>query len=305
MIGRNDLCWCGSGQKWKKCHFPDVGGLKNPKSSSEPLSNRDLEKLSDLYYKRYDIILKTPAQIEGIRQACRLASEILDATCKMAKEGVTTIELNNFAHKLHLEAGAIPAPLHYGTPPFPKSLCTSINDVICHGIPDKTALKNGDIVNIDVTSILNGYYGDCSRMVCIGAVNEEALRVVDVSYECLMRSISILRPEIPLSYIGDAIQTYAEMHNCSVVTQFVGHGVGVHFHEAPQIPHYRNSMNILLVPGMTFTIEPMINAGVKEGVIDARDKWTARTKDGKPSAQWEHTVLITETGHEILTNWKK
>jgi methionyl aminopeptidase len=303
MIGRNDECWCGSGAKWKKCHYPETGPAKEPSQKNQLPTKQILEKLADIYFKRYEIILKTPEQIEGIRQAGKLAAQILDATCLMAKAGVTTLELNDFAHKLHEDAGAIPAPLHYGNPPFPKSICTSVNDVICHGIPDKTPLKNGDIVNIDVTSILNGYYGDCSRMVMIGVVDDEKKRVCDVAYECLMRSISILKPEIPLSHIGDVIQTYAEAHNCSVVTQFVGHGVGVHFHEAPQVPHYRTPINLLLAPGMTFTIEPMINAGVKEGVIDPHDKWTARTKDGKASAQWEHTILITETGHEILTPW--
>ena len=301
MIGRNDLCWCGSEKKWKKCHFPDSG----PQRAVLPFlsSEYDFEKLSQLYYKRHGIILKTPEQIAGMRKAGALAAEILDATCKMAKAGITTLELNDYAHELHLKAGAIPAPLHYGEPPFPKSICTSINDVICHGIPDKTPLKDGDIINIDVTSILNGYYGDCSRTVLIGNVSDESRHVVDVAYECLMRSIAILKPGIPISHIGEVIQSYAESNGCSVVNQFVGHGVGIEFHEAPQIPHYRNNIGILLAPGMTFTIEPMINAGERAGVIDEDDQWTARTKDGKPSAQWEHTVLITETGYEILTPW--
>lgn len=292
MVGRNEPCWCGSGDKWKKCHYPS----ENP---HKPVN------LRQEYYQKHHILIKNEQQIKGIREAGRLAAHILDETCKLAKAGVTTQELNDFAHKMHMDFGAIPAPLHYGSPPFPKSICTSLNEVICHGIPDKTPLKDGDIVNIDVTALLNGYYGDCSRMVEIGEVSEEKKLVVDVAYESLMRSIAILKPGIPVSAIGAVIEPYAKSRGCSVVNQFVGHGVGVEFHEGPQVPHYRNSIDILLVPGMTFTIEPMINAGVREGVIDKFDQWTARTRDGKPSAQWEHTLLITETGHEILTPWKR
>lgn len=298
MIGRNDPCWCGSGKKWKKCHYPNTGN----QSQVSPIA--PFATLRPLYYKRYGILLKTPEEIAGIRAAGLLAASILDATCGMAKPGVTTQELNDFAHALHIKAGAIPAPLHYGEPPFPKSICTSLNDVICHGIPNNIPLQEGDILNIDVTCILNGFYGDCSRMVMVGQVSEEKRHVCDVAYECLIQSIAILKPGIPLSHIGEVIQSYAEKEHCSVVTQFVAHGVGVDFHEEPQIPHYRNAINLLLAPGMTFTIEPMINAGVKEGIVDKEDGWTARTVDGKPSAQWEHTILITETGHEILTPWK-
>ena len=301
MIGRNDVCWCGSKEKWKKCHFPDEGS----QAHSQAQSNQERKNLKEEYFKKYKILLKNEEQINGIRESCRLSAKILDATCKLAKAGLTTLELNNFAHKMHLEAGAIPAPLHYGEPPFPKSICTSLNEVICHGIPDKTPLKDGDIVNIDVTCIYKGYYGDCSRMVAIGAISPEKQLVTDVSYDCLMKSIEILKPGIPLSKIGEVIEAHATSKGCSVVNQFVGHGVGVDFHENPQIPHNRNRTTTLLVPGMTFTIEPMINAGVREAVIDPLDEWTARTRDGKASAQWEHTILITENGHEILTNWTR
>lgn len=296
MIGRNDPCWCGSGKKWKKCHFPEES-----KKNERHLYEKD--QLKDLYFRKHHIIIKNNEQIEGIKASCRLAARILDETCKLAKPGVTTLELNHFAHQLHTQAGAIPAPLNYGTPPFPMSICTSLNEVICHGIPNKIPLKEGDIMNIDVTCILNGYYGDCSRMVVLGKVSEDKQRVVDVSYECLMRSIAILKPGIPVSLIGQVIEDYATPRGCSVVYQFVGHGVGVDFHEGPQIPHNKNSISIPLVAGMTFTIEPMINAGVREAVIDSYDGWTATTRDGKPSAQWEHTVLITDTGYEILTPW--
>jgi methionyl aminopeptidase len=288
MTSRNDSCWCGSGQKWKKCHFPDPG----PRSPNV---------LSEHYLKKYGILIKTKEQIQGIRHACRLAAEILDKTCRMAKAGITTNALNAYAHQLHLAAGAIPAPLGYGEPPFPKSICTSLNDVICHGIPDDIPLREGDILNIDVTCILNGFYGDCSRMVAIGQIHAEKQQVIAVSYECLMRSIAILKPGMLIFEIGDVIEAYATEQGCSVVNQFVGHGTGVNFHESPQIPHHYNQIKIPLAAGMTFTIEPMINAGVRAGFVDSQDQWTARTMDAKPSAQWEHTLLITEDGHEILT----
>jgi len=291
MIGRNDFCWCGSGKKWKKCHYPEVSN-----SGGGPIAAQ--------YLKKYDVLVKSPEQIEGIRGASRLAAEILDKTCRMAKAGVTTLELNDYAHQLHLDAGAIPAPLNYSQPPYPKSLCTSINEVICHGIPDGTVLKDGDIINIDVTAILNGYFGDCSRMVTIGEVSEDKQLVVDVSRECLRLSGDALRPGMELSEIGDIIESYATSKKCSVVYQFVGHGVGVNFHEAPEVQHCRNNSHLKLVPGMTFTIEPMINAGKAEGVIDKNDHWTVSTVDGCPSAQWEHTFLITEKGREVLTSFE-
>ncbi|MCB1072511.1 MAG: methionyl aminopeptidase [Chlamydiales bacterium] len=288
MIARNDPCWCGSGKKWKKCHHPF-------------LPPQDFQRIKEEYFKKYQIVLKTPEQIEGIRAAGKLAATILKKVCAKAKEGVTTQELDDYAMQLHKEAGATPAPLGYGHPPFPKGICTSLNEVICHGIPNEKPLVNGDIMNIDVTSILNGYYGDCSAMVTIGEVSEEKQKVVDVSYECLMRAIKILKPGVLVSEIGKVIEDYATSEGCSVVNQFVAHGVGVDFHEAPQIPHNYNNLDIPLAAGMTFTIEPMINAGVREGKIDPNDHWTAYTLDGKPSAQWEHTLLITDDGYEILT----
>jgi methionyl aminopeptidase len=289
MISRNDPCWCGSGEKWKKCHYP------------EPPHEDGETTLAKSYFKKYGILLKTPKQIEAIRQACKLTAYILDETCKRAHAGVTTDQLNAFAYQLHLEAGAIPASLGYGSPPFPKSICTSLNEVICHGIPDDRPLQEGDILNIDIASIFHGYYGDCSRMVCIGEVNEEKKRVVETAYECLMRAIRVLKPGTLLCEIGNQIESYALSRGCSVVNQFIGHGVGVKFHEPPHVAHHYNSLKIPLAEGMTFTIEPMINAGVRQAVIDPIDQWTARTADGKPSAQWEHTLLITKEGCEILT----
>jgi len=285
MIHRNDPCWCQSGKKWKKCHYPDRGNLT----------------VAEKYLHDYDIVLKTPDQIEGIRHSARCAASMLAKLCEAAKEGVTTQALDDLSMKLHKEAKARPAPLHYGHPPFPKSICTSLNEVICHGIPDDVPLKDGDILNIDVSCEINGFYGDCSAMVLIGNVSEEKRHVVDVSHESLRRSLEILKPGILVSDIGKVIEDYATEQNCSVVNQFVGHGIGLEFHEAPQVPHHYNDTHIPLVPGMTFTIEPMINIGRREAVIDRKDKWTARTIDGKPSAQWEHQVLITEEGAEILT----
>lgn len=284
-IARNSPCWCGSNKKWKKCHYPQ----KPPTDMREH------------YLKQYGIIIKTQKQIDGIRASCKLAAQILDELCKAAKAGVTTLELDDLAIKLHRDAGAIAAPLGYGHPPFPKSICTSLNEVICHGIPNAIPLKEGDFLNIDVTCILHEYYGDCSKMVAIGKIDEEKTRVMETSYECLKRAISICKPNILICDIGKVIEDYARSKKCSVVDQFVGHGVGVHFHEPPQILHNYNHITIPLAEGMTFTIEPMINAGVKEAVLDKMDGWTARTKDNKPSAQWEHTLLITKDGCEILT----
>ena len=291
-LGRNDPCWCGSGRKWKKCHYP----VSDPRPQPTDLKR--------LYFDKYEIILKSDEQIEGIRRAGLLAARILEETCRMAKAGVTTAELNAFAHKLHEDAGAIPAPLNYGYPPYPASICTSLNEVICHGIPNQVPLQEGDIMNIDVSCILDGYYGDCSQMVKIGKVSPEKELVCDVAYHSLMGSIDVVRPGALLSDIGDFIEGYANSRGCSVVNQFVGHGVGIKFHEGPQVHHNRNNMKIELVPGMTFTIEPMINAGVREAVMDESDGWTARTADGRASAQWEHMLLVTDEGCEILTPWQ-
>ncbi len=289
MISRNDPCWCGSSKKWKNCHHP----LTDPRSVDSNLAAQ--------YKKQYGILIKTEQQIDGIRRASRLAAKILKEACDFAVAGVTTNQINDLVVKLHKEAGAIPAPLGYGDPPFPKATCTSLNDVICHGIPNDEQLKPGDFLNIDVTSILNGYYGDCSAMVAIGEISPEKKRAMETSYECLMSSIAILKPGVLIHEIGDIIEEIATSNHCSVVNQFVGHGVGLYFHENPQVCHHANESGIPLAPGMTFTIEPMINIGKREAIIDKVDKWTARTIDGKPSAQWEHTLLITKDGHEILT----
>lgn len=289
MIGRNDPCWCGSGAKWKKCHSPALP------------PDADHQILAEQYRRQYHIHLKTDEEIEGMRKACRFSASVLKKLCTAAKAGVTTDEINDLANKLHADAGYIPASLNYGNPPFPKSICTSLNEVVCHGIPDGRPLAEGDIVNIDIASIVEGFYGDCSGMVVVGSTTPERQLVVDVSYESLMKAIEILKPGIPVCKIGNTIEDYAVPRGCSVVHQFVGHGIGRRYHEAPQIPHGYNEVNIPLAAGMIFTIEPMINAGSAECIIDPDDQWTARTVDGKASAQWEHTILITPTGYEILT----
>lgn len=285
-LSRNSICWCGSGKKWKKCHYPLTSVPENP--------------LAESYRKKWGIILKTKEQIAGIKKACRITAEILDILCLHAKAGVTTKELDLLSQTLHKERNVLPAPLGYGDPPYPFTICTSLNDEICHGFPNDHRLEEGDILNIDVSCIADGYFGDCSRMVMIGRVGEEKKRVVDASHESLMQAISILRPGIMLFKIGDTIEACAKEYLCSVVNQFVGHGVGLQFHEPPEVLHHQNNIQIPLAAGMTFTIEPMINAGVREAIFD-ENRWTARTADGKPSAQWEHTLLITEKGHEILT----
>ena len=285
-MSRNDPCWCGSGQKWKKCHYPHL-----PAGPA----------LAKQYLTSYGIVLKTPEQIGKVRTACQITAKILNQLCRHAKAGVTTIELDELSRKLHKEAGATPAPLGYGSPPYPKTICTSLNEVICHGIPDKRPLQEGDIVNIDVSCIVDGFFGDCSRMVAIGKVSEEKEKVMNVSLQSLNLSIKVCKPGGEVWQIGKTIEDYARKQGCSVVNQFVGHGVGIAFHEPPEIPHHYNDLRIPFAPGMIFTIEPMINAGVRDGTLDSTDGWTVRTKDGKPSAQWEHTILITDTGHEVLT----
>ncbi len=294
MIGRNDPCWCGSGKKWKKCCFPQ-------KASISQRTGRDL---SDHYKREYGILLKTPSQIEGIRAACKLTAEVLDEACAMVKPGVTTNEIDAYCHKRLTKAGAIPAPLNYGTPPYPKSICTSVNEVICHGIPDDTPLKEGDIVGIDISCSLNGYFGDCCKTVPVGQVSSECEELMKVTLECLEEAAKILRPGIIQGQIGTVIESHAVQHGCTVVREFIGHGVGLQLHENPQILHYKNNNPTPLVPGMTFTVEPMINSGRRESHLDEEDGWTVTTVDGKPSAQFEHTFLIVDGGCEILTPWK-
>ena len=245
------------------------------------------------------IIIKTEEQIEGIRKSSRLTRDILDMLTERIVAGITTDEIDRLAHEYTLAHGAVPAPLHYKG--FPKSVCTSINNVVCHGIPDSTVLREGDILNVDVTTILNGYYGDSSRMFLIGEVSEEARTLVEVTRQCLYLGIEQVKPGNTLGDIGHAIQQHAEGHGYSIVRDFIGHGTGVQFHEPPQVRHFgKPGTGVVLEPNMTFTIEPMINVGGYEVEVLA-DGWTALTVDGSLSAQWEHTVLVTRDGVEVLT----
>jgi len=291
MIDRNDPCWCGSGKKWKKCHWPDTG-------------NAAFDTLRKKYWDTYKIYIKDTHEIAQIRKAGHLAAKILDELCDAAKEGVTTAALNTIALELTKKHGAISATVGYGTPPYPAAVCTSLNEVICHGIPDDRPLQNGDILNIDYSCILNGFFGDCSKMVMIGNVSPEKKKVVEVCYEATMAAVKVVKPGALLCEIGDTITDIAERNHLSVVEDFVGHGVGVEFHENPQVPFHRNRMKIPLVAGMIFTIEPMLNVGVTRGIVDKKNGWTVRTADGKPSAQWEVQLLVTDSGVEILTPWK-
>lgn len=237
--------------------------------------------------------------IDGMRASAKLTSKTLDMVEENIKIGITTNEINKLVHDFILDHGATPAPLNYKG--FPKSICTSINEVICHGMPDKTVIKNGDIINIDVTTILNGYHGDSSRTFLMGECSNDAKKIVAVAKQCLDLGINAAQPYNHIGDIGAAIQTYAHSQQCSVVEMFSGHGIGKKFHMEPQVHHFdKKGKGSMIIPGMFFTIEPMINLGVKDGEILA-DGWTAVTKDRKLSAQFEHTLFITEKGPEILT----
>jgi methionyl aminopeptidase len=251
------------------------------------------------------VTIKSAEDIEKMRVAGRLASEVLDFITPHVKAGVTTEELDALCHEYMVrEQKTVPAPLNYappGYPPYPKSVCTSVNHVVCHGVPGNKRLKAGDIVNIDVTVIKDGFHGDTSRMFLVGEPSIQARRLVDITYECMWLGIRAVRPGAYLGDIGHAIQTHAERHGFSVVREFCGHGIGRRFHEEPQVLHYgRPGTGLKLQPGMTFTVEPMINAG-KAGIRQLGDGWTIVTKDHSLSAQWEHTVLVTPGGYEVLT----
>jgi methionyl aminopeptidase len=247
------------------------------------------------------VTIKTPSEIAAMRVACRLAAETLREAGKLVKPGITTEDINEFVHEYTIKHNAIPAPLNYRG--FPKSVCTSLNEVVCHGIPSrKDVLREGDIINIDVTSIVDGFFGDTSRTFLVGKVSPEARKLVEVTEECLRRGIAVVKDGARIRDIGGAIQDYAESFGYGVVHEYVGHGIGTVFHEAPQVPHYRSrGANPRIRKGMIFTIEPMINLGTHETMLDASDNWTVRTADRKLSAQFEHTVLVTEAGVEVLT----
>jgi len=249
--------------------------------------------------------IKSGAEIDAMRVACRLASEVLDYLEPLIQPGITTKEIDRLAHNYMVDVqGSVSATLNYQPPghvPYPASLCTSVNDVVCHGVPNDTPLKSGDIVNVDVTVIKDGWYGDNSRMYLIGKPSIAAARLCRVTFEAMWKGIVQVKPGARLGDIGNAIQTFAENAGFSVVREYCGHGIGQKFHEDPQILHYgRPGTGEELKPGMIFTIEPMINAGRRE-IREMPDGWTIKTKDRSLSAQWEHMILVTETGYEVLT----
>lgn len=245
---------------------------------------------------------KTPEQIEGMRVAGRLAAEVLEMIAPMIDVGMTTGEIDRICHDYIVNVQkAIPAPLNYHG--FPRSICTSINDVICHGIPsDSKKLKNGDIINIDVTVIKEGWHGDTSIMLGVGDVPQHAERLMLITQECLYKALAIVKPGTTLGDIGHIIQEHAESNYYSVVREYCGHGIGQIFHEEPQVLHYgKPGTGLVLEPGMTFTIEPMVNAGKRHTKLNTKDGWTVTTRDGRLSAQWEHTIAVTDTGCDVLT----
>lgn len=247
------------------------------------------------------VIIKTPEEIEKMRVAGRLAADVLEMIEPHVKPGVTTNELNDICHNYIVnEQKAVPAPLNYHG--FPKSICTSLNHVVCHGIPDDKPMKNGDIINIDITVIKDGYHGDTSKMFAVGKVAPHAERLMNITRECMIKGIELVKPGAFLGDIGHVIQQYAESNHYSVVREYCGHGIGAGFHEEPQVLHYgRAGTGIELQAGMIFTIEPMINAGKRQVKLNNKDGWTVTTSDRRLSAQWEHTILVTDTGYEVLT----
>lgn len=266
----------------------------------------DLDKRVLAYQNRGCLVpsrklIKTPEQIEGIRRSGVVNTGVLDYVAEHIKAGMSTLEIDQMVYDYTVKHGAIPAPLNYEG--FPKSVCTSINEVVCHGIPcEDDILEEGDIVNVDVSTILNGYYSDASRMFVIGKTSPEKQRLVDVAKECLLVGMEAAKPFGFVGDIGNAIQRHAHKNGFTVVRDLCGHGVGLEFHEEPDVEHFgRKGTGMLLVPGMVFTIEPMINMGGWEVFVDEEDDWTVVTEDELPSAQWEHTFVMTDDGLEILT----
>ena len=282
-----EKCWCGSGKNYCDCHM------------EMDLRLRELEKLGKKI-PRHDMI-RNEKQIEGIRKAGKVNTMVLDKVAESIHAGMTTEDIDKIVYDETIRLGGTPACL--GFEGFPKSVCTSINNVVCHGIPsDKVVLRDGDIVNVDCTTIVDGYYGDASRMFEIGNVSEEAHRLVKVTKECLDLAVSKIKPYSHLGDIGYWVSRHAKENGYTVVKELGGHGCGVDFHEDPYVSHIgKRNKGLVLVPGMTFTIEPMINQGGADVCIDDEDGWTIYTWDDSLSAQWEYTLLLTENGLEILS----
>ena len=283
---RNGLCWCGSGKKYKKCHMAIEEKLKLHADRGEIVPNRKL--------------LKTPFQIEKIKESAALNTAGLDAVAAQIHIGMSTEEIDKIVYDVTTKNGGIPAPLHYQG--FPKSVCTSLNNEICHGIPDENIiLQEGDIINVDVSTILNGYFSDASRMFKMGKISERAERIIKVTEECVELGLAAAKPWGHLGDIADAINTHAQANGYSVVEEIGGHGIGLQFHEDPFVSYVTpKGSEMLLVPGMMFTIEPMINEGSPDFFIDEENDWTVYTIDDGLSAQIEYMVMITEDGVEVL-----
>lgn len=285
-LGRNDACWCGSNKKYKACHM----------ASDEKIET--FARQGHIVPPRF--ILKNGEQIEGIRESGKINTAVLDYVAEHIREGMTTDEIDRLVHEKTAELGGVPAPLGYEG--FPKSVCTSINEQVCHGIPSEDiVLKDGDIINVDVSTIYHGYFSDSSRMFCIGNVSDEKKKLVDVTKECVELGLAQVKPWGFMGDMGQAVHDHAVKNGYSVVREIGGHGVGLEFHEEPFVSYVtKKGTEMLLVPGMVFTIEPMVNMGTDEVYTDGGDNWSVYTADGLPSAQWEIQVLVTETGYEVL-----
>lgn len=285
-IGRNDPCWCGSGRKYKQCH---------------EAFDRKIEHCAHLGHivPTHDM-LKTPEQIAGIKESAKINVAVLDDIAEHIHVGMSTEEIDQRVYQLTKEMGGIPAPLNYEG--FPKSVCTSINDQVCHGIPSKDViLRDGDIINVDVSTIYKGYFSDSSRMFCLGNVSEENRKLVQVTKECVELGLAEVKPWGFLGDVGAAICEHARANGYTVVREIGGHGVGIEFHEEPWVGYNtRRGEEMLLVPGLMFTIEPMVNMGTQQIYTDQENGWEVYTMDGKPSAQWEYQVLVTENGAEVI-----
>ena len=286
-IGRNDPCWCGSGKKYKSCHAAFDDKIKKYRDQGITVPDHRL--------------LKTPAQIEKIKESCKVNVAVLDYVAEHIREGITTEEIDRWVYEETVKRGAIPAPLNFEG--YPKSVCTSVNDQVCHGIPSPDiVLQDGDIINVDCSTILDGYFSDSSRMFCIGNVSPEKKKLVDVTKECVELGLAAVKPWGFMGDMAEAVWTHAKENGYQVVRTIGGHGVGIEFHEDPWVGYIgKKGTGMLLVPGLMFTIEPMINMGTYEIVVDEEDGWGVYTKDGKPSAQWEIQVLVTENGTEVLS----
>lgn len=285
-LGRNEPCWCGSKRKYKTCHqaFDEKIELYKSKGCKVPPHK----------------IIKTKSQIDGMKASAKINIAVLDYVGEHIKAGMTTEEIDAMVYERTTAMGGIPAPLNYEG--FPKSVCTSINEQVCHGIPSKeVVLQDGDIINVDCSTILNGYFSDSSRMFCIGEVSEEKKRLVEVTKECVEKGLEQVKPWGFLGDMGQAVHDHAYANGYTVVREIGGHGIGLEFHEDPWVGYNtKKGTEMLMVPGMVFTIEPMVNMGGVEIYIDDENDWTAYTEDGKPSAQWEVMVLVTEDGYEVL-----